>query len=314
MRKDYSKHIYSAVKGSNSIWARYQRVRHPKLYEAAMHEEKRVKMVAVIKGLRQEVRDLAASNAELAALPSEKDEFMGVMSHDLKSPFNGIIGFTDLLEEEISGLNAGQTLGDDQLKTIKDYLSQVSTASKHAFALLERFLEIYRINSGKLDFTPKNFDLSGVVAEQVVLLSANAGKKGIMVSSRISEGTTIFANPEMTGEVIGNLLSNAIKFTKFGGEISISCRAFTSDAIEVLVSDNGIGISKENQNQLLVVKNGLSTKGTACEKGTGFGIQKVREIVGKLGGIFRLESVEGKGTTCMFTLPLAEQARRQPYA
>jgi two-component system, sensor histidine kinase and response regulator len=311
-RRDFFKRIYPAVKESRSVWARYQRLRHPKLYEYSVQEEKRARVARANASLRNEVKTLKASNGELTDLLKQKDDFFGIMSHDLRTPFTGIIGFLGLLNDNFSELQTGQPLTKAQLDENRKCLSIAMSSSEQAFALLDRFLEIYRINSGKLDFTPKNFDLSKAVAAKVELYSANARKKGIALESGIPKGTVVFANPEMTGEVVGNLLSNAIKFTNPGGEVRISCRSTTGNQIEVSVSDNGVGISQAALTNLLVNNTGTTTVGTGNEKGTGFGIHKVREIVSRMGGSFMMESEVGKGTVCAFTVMLAEPSGQTP--
>jgi two-component system, sensor histidine kinase and response regulator len=314
MRKEFFQKIYPAVKGSTSLWARYQRVRHPKLYEAAVQEEKRGKLLHALKGSKSINAKLKAENAKLSELCTSKDEFMGVMAHDLRGPFNGIIGFADVMGEAIGELPVGKPMENDTKGELKGYISQVSNSANRALAILDRFLEIYRINAGKLDFTPKQFDLLEVASAQLDLYSANASKKGVALVNNMPAGTPAFANPDMAGEVIGNLLSNAIKFTPSGGKVSISCKASACDAIEISVSDTGVGIPQGNLDMLLVQNKSITTKGTSNEKGTGFGILKVKEIVARMGGKLWAESKEGEGTTFRFTLPASEVPRQEPVA
>ena len=310
-RKDFAHRVYPAVKGSTSIWAFYQRALHPRRYQYAAQEEKRAKMANTNAELRKKNSALVAANAELANLAKRKDDFIAVVFHDLRNPFNGIVGLAEVMKENASGLSIGRELTRDQLVDFQTCAKYTATSANSAYNLLNRFTEIYQIYSG-MDFTPKSFSLSDRVAAQIGLYSANANEKRIDISSSIPEGVFVFANPEMTGEVIGNLISNAIKFTHQGGKVNISYRALDGNQIEVSVSDNGIGMSQETQEELLVKQNGRTTNGTDNESGTGFGIRKVMEIVERMGGRFELESEVGKGTSCRFTLTAAQDQVGMP--
>ncbi len=231
---------------------------------------------------------------ELKELNATKDKFFSIIAHDLKNPFNTLMGFTELLLENLS---------DYDQEKLKEFIGILHDTSKHSYALLENLLEWSRSQTGRLEITPEKIKLCSIFNENIDLLSNNASKKHIQLINSIDPDTEAFADSNMINTVIRNLISNAIKYTKANGTITGSSK-LTGNMIEISVTDNGIGIAPENIEKLFKIDVNYSTKGTAEETGTGLGLILCREFVNKNGGKIWVKSEYGKGSSFQFTLPI----------
>ncbi|MBN1951282.1 MAG: hybrid sensor histidine kinase/response regulator [Bacteroidales bacterium] len=251
----------------------------------------------------EELRELNANlekkvdqrTRELKELNATKDKFFSIIAHDLKNPFNTLMGFTELLLGN---------LDDYSTEKIHEFIGILHETSRTSYALLENLLEWSRSQTGNLLLEPETISLSMLVKENILLLNNNAARKGVQLINNVPEGTFAYADINMTKTVIRNLISNAIKYTEEEG--SISCTATKSgDMIEVGISDTGIGIKPENLQKLFRIDVNFSTRGTADEGGTGLGLILCREFILKNGGDIWAESELGKGSTFKFTLPVS---------
>ncbi|MCK4663995.1 MAG: tetratricopeptide repeat-containing sensor histidine kinase [Bacteroidales bacterium] len=222
-----------------------------------------------------------------------KDKFFSIISHDLQTPFNAVIGYSNLLYNEFDRL--------DEARKMK-YIGNVKDVSENAYKLLQNLLEWSRSQTGRIEFLPEVMDLEIMVSEIIMLLSQNAEKKNIQLHSLVNSNTTAYGDINMIDTVIRNLISNAIKFTPKNGEISVSCQDY-NDKIKITVSDNGVGISKENISKLFKIDDKYKTFGTEEEEGTGLGLILCKEFVEKNKGEIWVESEEGKGSSFIFTIP-----------
>jgi len=231
---------------------------------------------------------------ELKELNATKDKFFSIIAHDLKNPFNTLMGFTELLLENLSDYNE---------EKLKEFIGILHDTSRHSYALLENLLEWSRSQTGRLEMAPEKIRLHSIFNENIDLLSNNASKKHIQLTNSIDPDAEAFADSNMISTVIRNLISNAIKYTKKNGSITGSSK-IAGDTIEISVTDNGIGIAPENIEKLFKIDVNYSTKGTAEETGTGLGLILCREFVNKNGGKIWVESEYGKGSCFQFTLPI----------
>lgn len=239
---------------------------------------------------------LEKSEKELQGSLSEKDRFFSIIAHDLKSPFNGLMGFTNLLMQDFEQFSSPE---------IKNFIVHINASVKNIYNLIENLLDWSRIQSGRMEFNPEALSLPGQVKPVFSLLKNNAITKGIKLEQRISKDIAVFADEKMLHCVLQNLISNAIKFTNPDGNITIS--ACKEDGhVKVSVADTGVGISKNSLDKLFKIDSNLSTEGTAHEKGTGLGLILCKEFIEKNGGSIEVESQVNKGTTFTFTLPAAE--------
>jgi two-component system sensor histidine kinase/response regulator len=230
---------------------------------------------------------------ELKELNATKDKFFSIIAHDLKNPFNTLMGFTELLLDN---------LGDYDTDKLHEFITILHETSKQSYALLENLLEWSRSQTGRLQMKTEPVDLFEIAEENTDLLSNMASKKKIIIHNDVQPKTIVLADGNMVRTVIRNLVSNAIKYTRDGGNITLDASG-NNGFIEVSIADTGIGIKPENLEKLFRIDINYSTKGTADESGTGLGLILCREFITKNGGKIWVESDFGKGSTFKFTLP-----------
>ncbi len=250
------------------------------------------------KKLKQAQKKAEESEVKLRELNLTKDKFFSIIAHDLKSPFNSIMGFSELLLEQVR-------LKD--YEGIDKYAGIIWHSSRRAMSLLTNLLEWVRTQTGKIEFNPEFFELVNYIKENVVFYDDIAVQKSITINMDIPHKLIVFADKQMINTVMRNLISNAIKFTREGGEVIISTRKTPKETI-VSVRDNGLGIAPDRMEKLFRIDTNVSTPGTNKEKGTGLGLILCKEFVEKHGGSIWVESEEGKGSTFSFTLPCFAQA------
>jgi len=241
-------------------------------------------------------KELRESEEKLLELNRDKDKFFSILAHDLRTPFNAILGLSQLVAEEYDELTK-----EEVVKIVKD----INSAGKNLFRLLENLLNWSRITSGRAEFNPEKVDLFELVLNAIHLLKPNADAKEIKIENNVKPDTYVFVDEQMIESVIENLLTNAIKFTPRGGRISINISE-QPDKYEISVSDTGVGISKENIGKLFRIDKAFSEYGTEKEKGSGLGLILCKESVEKHNGKIWVESEEGKGSTFYFTVPKAK--------
>lgn len=232
-------------------------------------------------------------NEELLTLNASKDKFFSIIAHDLKSPFNAITGFSDILLRRIE---------KQDFEGIDKYTKIINQSSKMALELLLNLMEWSQIQTGRMKFEPEHFEIGEKVEESIVLLVGYAEQKNISIQNNVEKATIVFADKIMISTVLRNNLSNAIKFTKPNGIITISSNP-SQEKVIISVNDNGIGITKEESDKLFKIDGVYSTPGTQQEKGTGLGLILCKEFLEKNNGKIWLESAVNKGTTFYFSLP-----------
>ena len=232
-------------------------------------------------------------NEELKELNATKDTFFSIIAHDLKSPFQGLLGYSQILSTEYSTLNEEEKLF---------FIQSIYDLSKSAFTLLENLLIWSRIQTGKIVFNPDVFNLQEEIMPTVEMLMQVASNKNILVECQIHGKTLVQADKNMIQTVVRNLVSNAIKFTNPDGKVIISSRQ-NGKFIEVSVEDTGVGIRRENLDKIFKSGAVVSTKGTANEEGTGLGLILCTEMIKMHGGKIWAESKLGKGSKFIFQIP-----------
>jgi PAS domain S-box-containing protein len=239
-------------------------------------------------------QEIKLKNEELSELNAQKDRFFSIIAHDLKSPFNSIMGFSEILVGQIN---------ENDYDGIKRYAEIILVSSQRAMDLLMNLMDWTRAQTGRMEFNPEYFEMVDLIDENILLFDDIAAQKGVTINRILSPNIPVFADKEMLNTVCRNLISNAIKFTKPDGEIVISAIEKQTE-IMVSVSDNGVGISKTNIEKLFRIDQKYTTSGTNREQGTGLGLLLCKEFIEKHGGHIRVESLEGIGSTFSFTLPL----------
>lgn len=239
---------------------------------------------------------LLKSELQLKELNATKDKFFSIIAHDLKSPFNSILGFSNILEEQVKESNF------DDLEKIAGLIQK---ASKHAMDLLLNLMEWSRSQTGNIKYKPETTEFVPLITETIDLLKNAAHQKSIIISTEVQPNIFVFVDKDMIGTVLRNLITNAIKFTHPNGEIVVSAEQKQNELM-VAVSDNGIGIKKVNVEKLFRIDESYSTMGTQNETGTGLGLLLCKEFVEKHGGKIGVESEVGKGSKFYFTIPKSQ--------
>ncbi len=229
----------------------------------------------------------------LAELNASKDRFFSIVAHDLRGPFQPLMGMSELL----------YTMADSIApKDIREMGTTINRSAKNIFNLLENLLQWSRMQMGRMPFEPEKLHLRSIVEATISLLATNASDKGITLQDKVRPGVFVWADPNILDMVIRNLISNALKFTPSGGQIIVSSNQ-TNPLVEVSVTDTGVGISQADQEKLFKIDVHHSTLGTAKEQGTGLGLVICKDMVEKNGGHIWVESELGQGTTVKFTVP-----------
>lgn len=231
-------------------------------------------------------------NKKLALLNANKDKFFSIVSHDLRSPFYGLLGVSKELYER---------LDDYSRDEIRHFAFEIRNTLEKVYRWLDSLLQWSRLQSGRAAFRPAPISLKEAVDNIIELLSASIMHKRLKVLNETDEKLVVYADRNMLELILQNLLSNAIKFTYPDGEIIISAEEKNIEII-VSISDNGIGISGDILEKLFRTDIPYSTNGTLNEQGTGLGLVICREMVEMHGGRIWAESRPGKGAVFSFTI------------
>jgi PAS domain S-box-containing protein len=232
-------------------------------------------------------------NEELKEVNATKDKFFSIIAHDLRSPFNTILGFSDYLVNNIDECNKDE---------IKSHVNDINKSAIQTYRLLENLLEWSRINRELVKPKFQNYNLKIIALEMELFNVENAKSKSITIINNIKTDIYSHCDIEMTRTILRNLISNAIKFTNNKGIVTIDAQQNNS-LIEIQVKDTGVGIPFDKIPNLFSIEKNTSTKGTANESGTGLGLLLCKEFVENQGGKIWVESIVGEGTIFLFTLP-----------
>jgi len=234
---------------------------------------------------------------QLRELNATKDKFFSIIAHDLRSPFTAIIGYSELLADQIKHKN---------YKGIEEYAKIIQLSSWRAMDFLSNLLEWARSQTGIMGFNPQIVEITKMINEVTDLLNDSAIQKSVDIKVKIPQSFSIYADISMIKSVLRNLISNSIKFTNPGGVIVVES-SYTDSVSIVSVSDNGIGIKKGTIEKLFRIEESRSTAGTKGEQGTGLGLLLCNDFVKKHGGHIWAESEYGKGSRFVFTLPIEKK-------
>lgn len=230
---------------------------------------------------------------ELKELNASKDKFFSLIAHDLRSPFNSIAGFSELLIDQVR---------NNDTEGIEKYSEIIQKSSKRAMDLLMNLMDWSRSQTGRMEFNPEYFEIVDFIHEITTLFTPIAEQKSITIAHDLPSNAPVFADKAMISAVLRNLISNAIKFTNTCGKIRISAKD-DKEKLTITIVDNGMGIPPEAIDKLFRIDNKYSTAGTQNEKGTGLGLILCREFVQKNGGEIWVESGQQTGSTFSFTIP-----------
>jgi signal transduction histidine kinase len=236
--------------------------------------------------------ELKEQRKKLQELNATKDKFFSIIAHDLKSPFNSIIGFSSLLERY------SQSGDVDKMKEFSGHIKDVSTQT---FKLLENLLEWSRSQTGRIKFLPKELDIAVSIQNAMDLVSPVASRKNIRFESDVAS-VKVQADENMLHTVFQNLLSNAVKYSHKGSTVRIEMSEFPEE-IEIGIHDHGIGMDTDTAERIFSIGENVSRPGTEKEQGTGLGLIICKEFIEKHGGSIRVQSESGRGSIFTITLP-----------
>jgi PAS domain S-box-containing protein len=237
--------------------------------------------------------EIRQKNAELIKVNLEKDKFFSIIAHDLRSPFNGFLGLTEVLAVDLPNLSMNQ---------IQEFVINIRKSATNLYRLLNNLLEWAQIQKGSIHYNPTINNLLLLIDECLSLSKESAKAKNINIVIDIDEDLKVFADKNMLQTIIRNLVSNAIKFTPEGGDVILSASINNENHIKFTVKDSGIGMSQSMIDDLFRIDVKSSRKGTQGELGTGLGLLLCKEFIEKHGGRIWVESIVGTGTTFHFTL------------
>jgi signal transduction histidine kinase len=252
------------------------------------------------KEIENQKNELNSLNLELQKSNSAKDKFFSIIAHDLKSPFSGFIGISQVLAEELDQLS---------IKEIQEYAVLLKNSAVDLYKLLENLLEWSRIQQGLIGFNPEMSNIHSIVNSIIDFQKSNAANKNINIINTIPSKLDLICDANMINTVFRNIISNSLKFTENGGFIKIGIIVEaqemqpSSDYITFYVKDTGIGIPATFIPLLFKVGEKTSRVGTNGESSTGLGLILCKEYIQKHKGKIWVESEEGKGSTFYFTLP-----------
>lgn len=239
-------------------------------------------------------RQLKEYQEELKSVINSKDKFFSIIAHDLRGPFSGFLGLSELLVDEYEQLDKEE---------ITQIASSMNKAASRLFAFLENLLDWSRTQMGRMEYNPMPIELDKAVRRVTNLLSTVAEKKSIHLENAVAEGIVCKADNNMLSTILRNLINNSIKFTNPDGKVSVSAEEYDDKFFVVHVADTGVGIPDEAKEKLFKIESKYSTPGTNNEAGTGLGIILCKELVETHGGSIWVESKVNEGTTFSFTLP-----------
>ena len=236
---------------------------------------------------------------QLKEMNRSKDRLFSLISHDLRAPFNSLLGFTEILTTEFDTLTH---------RDIKEYINVINDSSRTLFAMTNNLLHYSRLQLNKFDFLPEKIFLDELIHSAIDLLKFKIRKKDVLIKADINKEYRIVGDIEMLRITFENLISNSIKYSKKGSVVKVFAEKITSEkgdvsAIQISITDEGVGISDDNQKQIL---NGemISTPGTDKEPGSGLGLLLAQKYISMNRGKFEIISKEGEGATVLITFPV----------
>ena len=245
---------------------------------------------------------LQLKNEELQKVNAEKDKFFAILAHDLRSPFNTLLGFTQIMVEDLS---------EFQPEDIKKMAQAMRTSAKGLYSLLENLLVWSGSQRGTNRFDPVQFSVKDIILENLKLINESALLKDIEISINIPDDLQVFADENMIGSTIRNLVSNAVKFTPKTGKVTVEAKSVPGNLVEISIRDSGMGMSEAMRNKLFKLNENIGRHGTEGEPTSGLGLILCKDFVEKHGGKIWVESRVNSGSTFFFTLPIHTEVNKK---
>lgn len=240
------------------------------------------------------IHELTRTKDELEIANSTKDKFFSIISHDLRSPFQGFIGITESLSQNIS---------EYSMEDIVTYLTEINKKARSIFKLLKNLLDWARMQKDSIEFNPRVITLYELVSKTINQLSDAIENKKIAIKIDFKEDLKVLVDHNMIESVLRNLISNAIKFSYRNSQIIISSRKSANDYVEVCVEDFGVGMEEKTVAKLFKIEERVGSHGTEGEESTGLGLILCKEFIEKHNGKIWVESKLDAGSKFIFTIP-----------
>ena len=247
------------------------------------------------KKIAEVAENLSQLNTELTTANTTKDKLFSIIAHDLLNPFNAILGFTDVLNDEYQNM-------DDENRV--EMIKHIHGSSHNAFDLLNSLLHWARSQDKKIEFIPEHLNIADIFASALTEVSSTALKKQITIENKLkNKELSIFFDKNMIMLILRNLLMNALKFSNKESSVYIDAVQSESDTVLFSVKDFGVGMQSDYAAALFNDDMKISAaKGTNGEKGVGLGLSLCKEFVTSQNGEIWVESEPGKGSTFFFTI------------
>lgn len=243
----------------------------------------------------EEFEELRQKKEDLELLNSSKDNFISILSHDLRAPFTSILGFSEII------LNESQLPEKDK----SEYVKFIHDSSQSQLQLINHLFDWSHLQTGRIKLEIQRLHAQSITHNCVSYFTGLAVRKNIHIDVKVPEAFYIDADERLITKVLTNLISNAIKFSPVNELVEISANVYNNDFIEFVVRDRGVGISESNREKLFDIGKIFSTEGTKGEKGSGLGLMLVKQIIEKHEGEIWFFSTDGKGSEFHFTIPAA---------
>jgi two-component system sensor histidine kinase/response regulator len=256
---------------------------------------KRFGLITNISNYKEEFESLKTKVEELELLNSSKDNFISILSHDLRAPFTSILGFSEIILNETS-------LPE---KDKAEYVKFIYDSSNNQLQLVNHLFDWSQIQTNRIKFEIQRLHAQSIAYNCVSYLTGLTMRKNININVKIPESFHIDADERFVTKLFTNLISNAVKYSFENGSVEVNGNIYNDDFIEFIVKDKGVGISENNREKIFNITKLFSTEGTKGEKGSGLGLTLSKQIVERHGGDMWFYSTEGGGSEFHFTLPAA---------
>lgn len=257
-------------------------------------KQKNDKLNDLNKSLTESKKIIEKDALQLKRLNAEKNRFFSIIAHDLRSPFTGLTGLTEILCNHIDELSQDE---------IRNMVKMLNESSQQVYELLNNLLQWSRLQMNAITFEPENLKLSDIVKESIKVLDGQINEKNISIEMDIAQEEVVYADVNMLKTIMRNLVSNGVKFTPKGGKISLAAKPAEKNLVMISVTDNGIGMDESLRKKLFLIDEKVSRVGTEGETSNGIGLLLCKDFVEKNNGEIWVESQINSGTTFRFTLP-----------
>jgi signal transduction histidine kinase len=248
---------------------------------------------AELKELTQQLEQVEKEKEKLRVLNEKKDRLFSVMAHDLRSPFQSLLGISEILSSEAESLS---------VEEIIKFSSILNSAIKNQFELLNHILDWARLQTNKIDFNPKEVNLYDIVSKVINVFIPMAVSKNIELTSEIKKDTIVTADEDMLTIILQNLISNAIKYSYKNSQVKVTDN-YSGGKHCITIIDNGVGLTKEAIEKIFKFDSKYSVPGTEGETGSGIGLMIISEMLKRHSGELTVESKINIGSSFTFSLP-----------